>query len=65
MIIMKIKQARESAGLTQDKLAELSGVAQNCISFYERNIQIPQLVTLSRIAKALDCKPHDLFDVEY
>lgn len=48
-----IKAARTSAGLSQRKLARLSGVASNTICQYESGARVPRLAQLSMIAAAL------------
>lgn len=49
----KIKSHRESMGLSQNKLATLSGVAQSYIRNLENNEQNPTLGTLERICNVL------------
>ena len=49
----RIKCFRESAGLTQEQLAERSGLPQSHISRLERGHHSPSFVTLERIALAL------------
>ncbi len=41
-------------GLSQDRLAELSGIGQNLISLYQRGKLIPSPETLEQLAKAAD-----------
>lgn len=59
----RIRQAREAAGLTQDKLSELIGVSPQYISDLERGIVGTSLYTFKKICKAL-CVSSDklLFD---
>lgn len=53
-----LKQARTSAGLTQEQLEELSGVSQAVISRLERNAAArPAFETVKRLAAALDIEP--------
>lgn len=58
---MTLREARRKAQLTQDQLAELSGVDQSTISDLEtgRNTD-PRLSTLTRLAEALGITPSDL-----
>lgn len=52
---------RERRKLTQDALADLSGVAQNTISKLERNQQArPMWDTVSQLAVALQVEPSEL-----
>lgn len=48
-----VAAARACAGISQKKLAELSGIDQSDISKIERGIANPSVATLDRIAKAL------------
>jgi ribosome-binding protein aMBF1 (putative translation factor) len=49
----RIRLLRERAGLTQEQLAEKSGLLQSHISRLERGHHSPSFVTLERIASAL------------
>lgn len=48
------KELRCAAGLSQDALAAMAGVAQNTISQYENGISEMSLGVLTRIATALE-----------
>lgn len=48
-----IQRIRKERGMTQEKLAELTGVASNSISRIERGVLIPALPTLIDICNAL------------
>lgn len=50
----KIKEARENARLTQQELAEKSGVSRVTISMLESNKCDCTMKTLAKIANALD-----------
>lgn len=50
----KIKYFRTRIGITQSKLAELSGIHPVSIRKYETNKMIPQAQQIDRIAEALD-----------
>ena len=52
-IAEKIKYYREIAGLSKNKLAQLSGVSQSYISDIEANGKNPSLDTLERLCKPL------------
>jgi transcriptional regulator with XRE-family HTH domain len=45
---------REQRGLSQDKLAELSGVPQNTISLIERGKRTPRPGTLEKLSRVLE-----------
>lgn len=49
----RLRELRQSAGLTQVALAEASGVPQPRISKYERGTRQPSLDTLRALAKVL------------
>ena len=50
----RLTELRKSAGLSQRKLATLSGVSQAGLSFIESNEKSPNIETLSLICKALN-----------
>jgi len=60
-ISTRIKACRKAAKLTQDELAEKSGLPQSHISRLEAGRHSPSRVTLEKIAKALDI-PLGTFD---
>jgi transcriptional regulator with XRE-family HTH domain len=50
-----LKKIREEKNLTQDQLAEASGVARYIISEFENQKRRPSPRTISRLAEALGC----------
>ncbi len=60
--MLNLKRLRESAGLSQDRLGELSGVSRFAIIDYEAGRSSPTLTTAKRLAKALQCSLSDLDD---
>ena len=58
----KIKELRELKNLTQEKLAERSGLSLDYVGKIEVNINKPGLRALIKIANALDVPIKDLFD---
>ena len=54
---IRIKKARENKNMTQQQLAELTGLSNNYISNIERNRSIPSLQTLVTICDVLDTTP--------
>lgn len=50
---MKLKELREARGLSQLKLAEISGVSQSFINYLEAGTKQPTLKTLEKLAPAL------------
>ena len=53
----KIKTLREQAGLTQEKLAEKSGISLDYLAKIEVCINKPRLKTILKIANALKIEP--------
>ncbi len=62
-IANKIKQARESKGLTQAEVAKLAGLDSNSDAKIERGISRPFGITITKIAKALGVKSSDILPV--
>jgi DNA-binding XRE family transcriptional regulator len=60
-ISKKIREARIGAGLTQEQLAEKTGLPQSHISRIENAKHSPARATIEKIANALD-KPVTFFD---
>lgn len=62
-----LKRIRENAGISQLKLAELSGVSVRMIQKYEqrdRDINKAQVINICKIASALGCNVQDLIETE-
>ena len=59
----KLKTLRKEKGLTQKKLAELSGVSENAIKQYEGNKRTPRIEQLKLLADALDTTTAHLLGV--
>ena len=51
----KIRQRREECGLSQQKLAEKTGLTIQCISYLELGNREPRALTLLKIALVLSC----------
>lgn len=62
---MKVKSllydVRIAKGYSSEKLAEKSGVSSSAINYIENGKRSPSLDTLSKLAKALDCRIEDLY----
>lgn len=54
---IRIKAAREAKKLTQEELAELTGLTNNYISNIERNRSKPSIETLIKICNSLEITP--------
>lgn len=57
----RLMAAREAAGMTQDQLAERTGMLRPAISRYEAGGALPQGYQLKRLAVALSVSPSELF----
>jgi len=57
----RIKDERKKGGLTQEKLAELSGISNNFISYIESGNKNASLKTIKKIADVLQISLSDLF----
>lgn len=56
----KLRRARELAGLTQEEVAERSGVHATEVSRIEAGKRDPRISTMERLAEALEVSPSDL-----
>lgn len=57
-----LRQARERLGLTQEQVAERSGVHSTEVSRIEGGKRDPKISTLERLARAVEVKPGRLLD---
>lgn len=57
-----LREARERLGLTQEQVAQRSGVHATEVSRIEAGKRDPQVSTVRRLAKAVDVKPGQLLD---
>lgn len=61
---MTLRDARQRRRLTQERLAELSGVEQATISALETGrVQSPAWETVGRLCRVLRVRPEELFPV--
>jgi Predicted transcriptional regulators len=51
---VRIKEAREAKGFTQEQLAEIVGLSPTHMSVIERGVKAPKLETFIKIANALN-----------
>lgn len=54
---------RKSAGMTQQELSENADVSRKSINAVENGIYIPSTTLALKIAKTLNCKVEDLFEL--
>ena len=59
--MMRIRELRESAGMTQNVLAVEMGVSQNTVSCWETEVSLPKARELPRLAKVLGCTISELY----
>lgn len=59
-ISKNLKRERKKANLSQEKLANLSGLDRTYISMIERQLKNPSIITLKKISSALDIDLNDL-----
>ncbi|AVX21635.1 Helix-turn-helix [Carboxydocella sporoproducens DSM 16521] len=62
MFNARLKAIRKALGLSQTRLAELSGVSQAYISELEAGCKQPTLTILDKLAKALGVSVAELLD---
>jgi transcriptional regulator with XRE-family HTH domain len=55
-----LKQKRTEKGISQEYLANLSGMDRSYVSMLERGLKMPTITTLIKIGKALEIKPSDI-----
>lgn len=61
---MTLREARQRRNLTQEELAELSGIEQATISALETGrVQSPSWDTVARLSRVLKVRPQELFPV--
>ena len=59
----RLRELRSKRDITQVMLADRTGIPQNHISSIERGMKLPNLLTMIRLASALDCKLSALVSV--
>lgn len=59
-MVLRIKELRQKKGLTQCALSRLSGVPREQINRYESGRAIPEIGTVQKLAKALECSLDEL-----
>ena len=58
-----LEKLRRSAGLTQQALSENADVSRKSINAVENGIYIPSTTLALKIARTLNCKVEDLFEL--
>ena len=57
---MKLRQYRTQAGLSQERLGEITGLDRTYISGIERGVRNPSLKNIDKLAKALKVSISDI-----
>ena len=65
MIRMRVYEARSKKGWSTRKLSDMSGISKTHINNIENGVSSPTLSCLYRLAKALDVKMEELYEVDY
>lgn len=60
-MVMKVKQLRQQAGLTQTQLGSELGCTQSIVANWESEVALPRTRDLPRLASVLNCSINDLF----
>ena len=60
---MRMREIRVKRGLTQQAIAERAGIPQTHVSDIELGFKLPNLLTVVRLAIALECKVVELTSV--
>ena len=58
-----LEEFRREAGLTQQDLSEKAEVSRKSINAIENGIYVPSTVLALKIAKTLECKVENLFEL--
>jgi putative transcriptional regulator len=64
-LINHIKQHRARLNLTQEQLAEKTGVRRQTILAIEKDYYVPSALLAFKIARALGMSLEDLFELDY
>lgn len=62
MLKNNVLELRKAKGLSQEELAKAAGISRATLSKVETNDEaVITTETVSKLCKALDCKPRDIF----
>jgi putative transcriptional regulator len=62
-LLNKLEDIRKSAGLTQQELSIKAEVSRKSINAVENGVYVPSTVLALKIAKTLNCKVEELFQL--
>lgn len=63
-MIFSIKRKREEKELSQTQIAKEIGVTQGAIALWESGKAMPKADKLPKLAKVLECRVEDLFEID-
>ncbi len=63
-MIMRIKELRQMAGMTQQQVADSMGVLTSAVSNWESEVALPRARQLPLLARVLGCSIDELFSQE-
>lgn len=61
MIELRIKEIRLKRKMSQEELSKISGISASYISELESNLKIPTILTLCKLAEALQVEVTELY----
>lgn len=61
MIELLIKEIRLEKNMTQEELSQKSGISESYISELENNLKMPTILTLCKLAEALEVEITKLY----
>jgi transcriptional regulator with XRE-family HTH domain len=61
-MVLRIKEEREKAHISQMDLSLKAGLSQNLVNYIESGRRTPNLYTILKISKVLNIEPSSLFD---
>jgi len=64
IVALNLKRYRQAAGISQEELAQRSGLDRTYISGLERGLRNPTVIVLYELATVLGRDPRDLLDPE-
>ena len=62
-LLNNLEELRKSSDLTQQQLSESAEVSRKSINAIENGIYVPSTVLALKIARTLNCKVEDLFNL--
>ncbi len=61
----KIKEYRKKNKLSQNDFGRLIGVSAQAVFKWEQNICYPDIIFLPRLARILECRIDDFFEIDF